>query len=573
MSTRRRNSAVNTGMIVLAVFSASLLFLYAQGASFGESPPDGLSREETLRLGERMYRDGMLPSGEPMMAVVQGDIPVEGTMFTCASCHLRSGLGSVEGTVITPPTNGRKLYAARPKSGRGGKDRERLPRWFHIADKRPAYTDESLERVLAAGIDPAGHILDHIMPRYLLSEQDMKIMVFYLKNLSNEFSPGVTSETITFATVVAGDVSPADRESMVAPLRAYLRDRSMRAQYYKARTKTGAFAETMDISARRLDLEVWELRGNPSTWFDQLDAHYARKPVFALIGGISRSAWEPVHRFCEVRGIPCILPVTEFPVVSGSDWYTLYYSKGLYQEAEAVSRYLRGAAQLPPDTTIVQIFRDDARGRVLSEALKSSQQELGRALPVNRELREGEHTDRNFWKAITKQHPGAVFVLWLGSEALPGLGDLARLEQKPLHLFFSATLAGDNLHLLPDAARSFTYFTYPHRISGEAAKQEKAVKLWLTTRKIPVMNLEVQAKSYFLGWLLTDILMMMGTDYYRDYFLDVIDMGKDQDYMVAAYPRLSFGQGQRYASKGCYIVQITPGPNPVISPKSDWVVH
>ncbi len=53
--------------------------------------------------------------------------------------------------------------------------------------------------------------------------------------------------------------------------------------------------------------------------------------------------------------------------------------------------------------------------------------------------------------------------------------------------------------------------------------------------------------------------------------LDIIGMMADmQD---SPYEWLSFGPGQRYASKGCYIVQLTPGPNPSVVKKSGWVTH
>jgi hypothetical protein len=76
-----------------------------------------------------------------------------------------------------------------------------------------------------------------------------------------------------------------------------------------------------------------------------------------------------------------------------------------------------------------------------------------------------------------------------------------------------------------------------------------------------------------MGTMLTEVFMHMKRNYYRDHFLDVFDMMADQTYTVLNYPRLSFGPGQRYASKGCYIVQLTEGPNPELMPKSDWVIH
>ena len=94
-----------------------LLLLCTQQAVGAEGGPEivkapaGLSHEEALRLGEAMYRKGLLPSGEPMTGFVQGDIEVKGPILTCANCHMRSGLGSYEGGVTTLPTNGEKLFS------------------------------------------------------------------------------------------------------------------------------------------------------------------------------------------------------------------------------------------------------------------------------------------------------------------------------------------------------------------------------------------------------------------------------------------------------------------------------
>ena len=66
-------------------------------------------------------------------------------------------------------------------------------------------------------------------------------------------------------------------------------------------------------------------------------------------------------------------------------------------------------------------------------------------------------------------------------------------------------------------------------------------------------------------------LMYMRGNYYRDNFLDVIGMIMDHE--TPLYERISFGSGQRYASKGCYIVQLTTGAKPDLAKKSPWVIH
>jgi hypothetical protein len=45
------------------------------------------------------------------------------------------------------------------------------------------------------------------------------------------------------------------------------------------------------------------------------------------------------------------------------------------------------------------------------------------------------------------------------------------------------------------------------------------------------------------------------------------------DKTVLDYERISFGPGQRYVSKGCYIIQLGPGDIPDLLPRSEWVIH
>ncbi len=87
------------------------------------------------------------------------------------------------------------------------------------------------------------------------------------------------------------------------------------------------------------------------------------------------------------------------------------------------------------------------------------------------------------------------------------------------------------------------------------------------------MDPQLKAKMYFLGWMLPGAIAAMRSEFYRDYFMEAFDMMPDQDYAIAAYPRLSFGPGQRYAAKGCYITQLSSGDDPQLVKVSDWVVN
>jgi hypothetical protein len=545
----------------------------------------GFTKAEALHLGERMYRQGILPNGKPMQAIIAEDIPVDGRTFTCINCHQRSGLGSVEGSVVTWPINGKELFVPRRRTGAwspsaegqgpGRAERWSLPSQLNAADARPAYTDETLAGVVRTGIDPTGRPLSRAMPRYQIDDSNIAVLSHYLKSLSYDSDPGVDEKTIRFATIVTEDVLQTDRNAMLAVLQAHIDASNTQTRPHKRRSQAGLFYKTEKYGAyRTLELDVWELKGPSKTWRSQLETYYKKKPVFALLGGISNGSWAPVHEFCEENKIPNIFPLTEQPVVSNSDWYTLYFSKGLYQEGEAAARFLQISERREPGSKILQVYRPGSRSEQLARGFQETWEEIGDDGLTSMKLETEDIPLAGYLQKLIGEHRPSVVLLWLEATEIASILDSSSAgDDQTTWIFASGSLLNGKLNVVPEGIQDRLYLTWPYSISGDSKFRLMALQRWLKARDIPVTNLEIQARMYFLGWMLPEAIKQMRSEFYRDYFLEGFDMMKDQDYAIAIYPRLSFGPGQRYASKGCYIVQPKGNNNNELLKVSNWIIN
>jgi hypothetical protein len=542
---------------------------------------EDISTTDLAGLGERIYRQGIGIDGKPITAVVVGDIPVDGRMFSCVNCHQHSGLGTVEGSVITWPINGKELFVPRRRTGAwspaaagrgpGAPERWSLPPQYRVPDARPAYTEQSLAHVLQSGEDPTGRQLNPVMPRYRLNQADMHALIEYLKQLSDDYDPGVDETRLHFATVVTEGVDPQARESMLAVLQAHIDARNTQTRPHLRRATQGPFYKTEKFGAyRKLTLDVWELKGPAQTWDEQLEAYYKGRPVFALLGGIGTGSWEPVHRFCERHEVPSILPITDQPVVSDNNWYTLYFSKGLYQEGEAAARFLRSRLESMDQPRILQLYRAGQPGEAAARGFSENWPTT--SSPDDTVSLKLDSVDPA--KALTSHADAEIVLLWLeGDDLDAALSALKEAGDANPSAFVSSTLLDKDPASLPETLRARVYLTYPYSLPSDNPRRRHIVERWMKGRGIPLTNPEIQSKMYFLGWMLPGVLSYMRSEFYRDYFLEGFDMMTDQDYAIPIYPRLTFGPGQRYAAKGCYIVQVGPGESPQLLPRSHWVIH
>jgi hypothetical protein len=129
------------------------------------------------------------------------------------------------------------------------------------------------------------------------------------------------------------------------------------------------------------------------------------------------------------------------------------------------------------------------------------------------------------------------------------------------------------MRMISEQDRPFTYITYPYRLPPDPLAPPPVVPVapGMAKKAYKADASTIENQTFAIGQVLNMALMNMKGNYYRDNFLDVIDCIMDQE--VPLYERLSFGPGQRYASKGCYIVQLSKGDKPELIRKSDWVIH
>jgi hypothetical protein len=313
------------------------------------------------------------------------------------------------------------------------------------------------------------------------------------------------------------------------------------------------------------------LKGPAETWRSQLEEYYRKEPVFALLGGISHGDWSPIHRFSEEKQLPCLFPQTDFPVISANDWYTHYLSKGYYQEGEGAARYINSRSELLKGGAVLQIVGSSAEEQALSRGFRESWRELGHDEPITVTVQEGKPITREYVQQLLVKEKPAVILYWGNSGAVPLLELLTAEKNRPEIVIVSGSRQGTGLGAIPEAARVFTYLTYPYRLPQNEERNGVYIEPYKKNTKIEDAADPMLKRSFIATQVLTEALMEMRGNYFRDYFFDVIGMMGDQRYPL--YERMSFGPGQRYASKGCYIVQLGSGAKPDLIKKSDWVTH
>jgi len=538
-----------------SIWSGLVLVLMMPGLVIGQS------LEADFEAGKRLYREGFLASGEPLVGRGFGEAEITGEYAACVRCHRPSGFGSYEGGYYIPPITAPYMFGGRQISrddrfralfmqAQSAEFRHQVRR---VRD-RPPYDSHSLATALRDGLDTNGRQLESLMPRYALSDQDVLNLEAYLARLSSEVSPGVDEEFVELATVIHVDVPSDRREAMLGTLQSFV-------DWYNKRTLGdmqlaghSVYGSSLYTRYSRLyRLNVWEIDGPPDTWRNQLESHYARNPVFALVSGQVDGPWREVGAFCDALELPAVFPITDTPHELGLlGGYSVYFNAGLRLEAELMRDWLlRNGSR-----NVLQLFdRKDFRSEfpamhMAEVAGENALVPIVETLEIDEWRRRiesgspaGDHDALVVWQDDPdmdqvrrwKEHSGASKLL-LPSGALDTLS--------------AEEAAGIDQDVLFSHPRALEQDHYPERFRARA---------WMNTRGLEYSAEAVQYRTYYAMLMFRDSFVHLLDHYHRDYLLEVLEHQIQGSPNPGLYPDMELAPGQRFASKSGYIVALAPG--------------
>lgn len=508
-------------------------------------------------MGAAIYRNGVLPSGQALRGERTAGVGVEGISAACITCHRPSGLGTSEGRIVIPPIIGKYLFRAHSTNVRD----VGLPHVPGYRSTREPYTDASLAKAIREGVGPTGRQFSDLMPRYALDDASLSALVAYLKTLSAGPMPGVGDEVLHFATVITPDADATERQGMLDVMAHFFADKNA-----FIRGGVRPMQATREIEyrvSRRWQLHVWELNGPSETWEAQLKARFAAEPVFALISGLGRRTWAPVHRFCQSAHVPCLLPNIDLPVVAEADFYPVYFSGGVLLEAGLMAHRIEDLQQANPKRRLVQVFRGDDIGADAAKALEQT----ARAMGLDVEMRE--------WRAqpadplLHVDDATELLALWLRP------ADLARLPSGGAGsgaVLMSGLMAGLETAPLPSDWRGRVQMSYPADLPELRKVRMNFPLAWFKIHQLPVVAERVQVNTYVACGILAETLTDMLDSFVPEYLVERVEVMLSHRLVNGYFPRLSLAPGQRMASKGGYIARFNEGHPFTVVAEGDWTV-
>jgi hypothetical protein len=220
-----------------------------------------------------------------------------------------------------------------------------------------------------------------------------------------------------------------------------------------------------------------------------------------------------------------------------------------------------------PPKTVQQIYRAGDSGEAAAKAFAAALKRRG--VTVSTQVLERGAPGTGVATALRRTSGADALVLWLRASDVAALGDASAA---PSTVYMSGLMGGLERTPLPPAWRGRTYLAYPFDLPDRRRVRVDFALGWFAIRHIPIVAEQVQADTYLALGLVSETVSHMVDTFVRDYLVERMESLLEHRIVTGYYPRLALATGQRFASKGGYIVRWADSAGTRIVPDGEWSI-
>ena len=501
-------------------------------------------RQETLtpqeRRGKQIYLRGTSSSGREILAYLgEASLEVPGSAMACANCHGLNGEGKPEGGVVPSNLVWEALTKPYGVTHAGGRT-------------HPPYTERALELAIERGLDPAGHRLLNVMPRYQMSREDMADLVAYLKRLGKDVDPGVSD-----ARIVVGTVLPA-RSELAGVGQAV---RAVTTAYFDEINSQGG------IYTRKLELKFVETADTPAATGENVRRFIQGEQVFAMTGAFTAGADKELAALMDELGVPLVGPLTLYPQVGHPlNRHVFYLLSGMDGLARALVNF---AAQNSSDgkAAVAVVYPEGKLSAGVAEAVKDQCQKKSCGAPETYVYQSGRFDAAACAGGLSRAGRNVVFFLGTGEDALALMKEADRLRWAPL-LYLPGAAVGEGVFNAPPSFNRKVFLSFPTSPADQSAEGVGEFRALAARYRLPATHLAAQLSAYSAAKVLVEGLKRTGRDLSREKLIETLEGLKQ--YATGLSPAVTYGPNRRVGATGAYVITVDLEGKKFL-PASSWV--
>jgi ABC-type branched-subunit amino acid transport system substrate-binding protein len=489
--------------------------------------------------GKQIYVHGTSQSGKEILAYVgQSSVEVSGAAMPCANCHGLDGQGKPEGGVTPSNLNWEALtkpYGVTHADGR----------------QHPPYTDRGLELAITRGTDPAGNKLSDVMPRFVMSKQDMADLILYLKRVGKDRDPGLTETEIAIGMTVPNGALAEMGHAIKAVTTAFFEDINSQGGIYSRRFRLKLVEAAETSEAKRAG--VAGLLGDD--------------PVFAMVGPFIAGAEQEIIPLIANNEVPTVGPVTLYPQIGFPlNREVFYLLSGVDEQARALIDFVGKKPEFKSTGVAVVHPRSEIDAGVV-KAIEDQSKKNGLSPPGDYAYTTGTVDFRETIKQLRQSGRGVVFFLGGIQELLSFLHEADKANWYPTVLQ-PGSVGTAELFNAPIAFDGKLFLSVPTSPADQSENGTEEFYRFADKYNLPRHHLAAQFSAYGAAKILVEGLRRAGRDVSREKLIEALE--GLYEYRTGVTPPVTYGPNRRIGAMGAYVVGIDVKEKRLV-PASGWI--